>query len=223
MPGTTTFKETDEELRSHPEFDASIIGIVSYCPDIKLSGGLNAQDVSVSYYSIVHSGTHQKVSAIATRHGMILVGSDIFNENGKALHTTVEQCNLLSDVTVDRESGVVEHNGICYINLMQMNPFEVTTEHRVGDWSRNRLFSPSEHYECDVLSVYIDHKNENASYAYEILPKEYLSERASVFHCDENLHAIRLADKREIYVFYNDFAYSDKIFGKAGDVLIIEP
>ena len=219
IPGTTTICETEEELLSHPDFCYESIGRVNYHPKVWMCGGYNGDDISISYTEIEHFGVHQKSVAIATPYGMVFTGSDIFHNAHKPLHTTIEQCNALYEIS--ESTNIVTHGQICYINHLVATPFHSSIEHRHGNFNRNSLFQKDIPIEKDILTIYIEHEVEKGVYAYEVLPEEHLVRQSQIILLNEDVHGIKLWNGREVYVFFRDCAISDTVKGKSEDIIIL--
>ena len=219
IPGTTSRCETDEELISHPEFHWSTPGRVVCNPELLLDGGICTDGISVAILEVKHSGVHQRSCALATPYGMVYTGSAVTCDGGEALHTTIEQCNLLYDLK--EQGSLISHGDICYLNLSEDTEFKCSVEHRIGNWNRISLFKQDSPVEGDILTIYVEHHDSVGHYAYEILPREYLEHKSKLLILDEKIHAVRLSDGREVYIFFEDACLNNNIRGKRGDILVI--
>jgi len=195
VPGTTSFIETDEQLLAHKDWAKLPL------PNGH-SGGKQNDHRAVIYELAEHDGIKMLVSNFAFEDGFVCLGAevDIRDRRGRKLVSTVDQCFVQSEVTV--ENGSIIHNAIRYTALQDTH-IEPTVENKCGSWRRNNIALSEETVSADVLTLNIDHSStQECKYAYMISSSDTPMPKIEILQNDRNIQAIRLPDGNIMAVFH---------------------
>ena len=193
IPGTTAPAERDEELYAKRN-------------DIRrplasdVFGGGQIADCGYCYEEAVHDGVRALVCCFAIPGGLVLLGCDLNDEQGRELVTTVEQCHAKEDYRI--EGGSVIHGGIRYRSLCPDEPLLPQIAKRTGNPVRNnRQKTDRGDLSGRIFSLTVDRAGKN-HYAYAILPEEIDGAGIRVLQNDRRAQAIALPDGRVLAVCY---------------------
>ncbi len=177
LPGLT-FLETDAPLPYGNETPRA--GNTSFVGGV--SDGLNG--VAVMDYA--KGGVRAKKGYFFTDQGVVCLGADITCKQPERVLTTLNQCQLKSDIAVLRKGKVeslqgerleasniqaVLHDGVAYV-LLEEAPLVIQAREQSGSWSLVEAKASDKPVPEDVFTCFIDHgaKPAATSYAYLLVP-----------------------------------------------------
>ncbi len=223
FPGVTCRTESDEVLLNRA-YEGRAEGFTWYKVDTEDFGGAQSDDIAACFIGAENYGINAVVSAFATPYGMVLLGTDLKESNGEPIHTTVNHCHAVGDVTLKENGNLVIHNGIAYRNLDANAPFKASVAHREYDYNRN-YFSNGKpyHVEAEAFTLEIPTDQSYGKYAYMILPEEISEKTVKVLVNNSDAQGIQIEDGRKIIVFHKqctiELDCGKKISGKACEVV----
>jgi hypothetical protein len=194
IPGTTTREETDEQILAYPDFTWYKVNTDTY-------GGAEIGDIGVCFIGGENYGVTSTVAAFALPFGMVLLGTDLSEVNSKEIHTTVNQCNLLSEVRVEADGREIIHGGVLYRNLDEKTRFEYKCEHKEYPYRRN--WRPNNMpVSGDIFKLYVPKEPQNNSYAYMVCEEELRDSTVEILRNDSECQAIKIPGGRIAAVFH---------------------
>ena len=211
IPGTTARSETDEQLLTHGDWSYDM---ESECK----TKGLVDGDVAILSERAVHDGISLNATFFVFDGAMVSLGSDIKDDRGELLHTTVEQCFADEEPVIGK--NLVKRGRITYKNLASTNDFSASYEQRIGSWHRNCTPYKDESVSGKLLTVTIP-VSTGETYAYTA----YIGKEPDVLILknDAECQAILVGGKTFMAVFHMDTSIAfngNTIFGKTGELAI---
>lgn len=208
IPGTTAVYETDGELLAHEDY--------TYRNLEGTYGGFEKNGKAVCFASTEHEGIGMTVACFATDNAAFLLGAGMKDSKGREMNTTIDQCFVADDFTIN--GNEIVHNRIKY-TIIDGGEVSVESEHRNGNWARNNLPVKDLAAEGDVLTISLKNKG---SYAYSVMSVN-TDACAEIISNTESLQAIKLPDGNVAAVFYQSgsFEYNGVTYsGTAGNAYI---
>ena len=212
IPGTTARYETDEQLLAKEGWAHTT---ESECRVTSRTFG----DAGVLYERAVHDGISLNASFFTFGSCMVALGSDINDERGEVLHTTVEQCIPADEYSI--EKNLVKNGKVTYKNLASSSDFVSSHETRTGSWHRNCRPTKDEPTTGEMLTVTMPMKSGDF-YAYAVYAGKEPSVR--VIKNDKSCQAV-IADGKLMAVFHEDCELlfdGGAVSGKAGEILSLD-
>ena len=209
IPGTTARAENDEALLAKEGWSETI---ESDCR----ANGYTEGGFGILTERAVHDGISLNASFFTFGSALVALGSDIFDERGEKLHTTVEQC---IPTEVEIKKNLVRNGKVYYKNLDETTEFVSSLEKKSGSWYRNNRAGSQDTVEGDMLTITIPTES-GSKYAYAVYTGQEPS--VSVLRNDADCQAI-LAGGKLMAVCHSDaeITVGDKSFsGKCGELLI---
>lgn len=213
LPGTTAVNETDEELKAnHPTstFARKLEGTFLMGHPTSSNDDPLTENIVINMGQTKHEKIAYTITCFATLDGMVILGSNITNDDNQALHTCVEQCRVNTNPNIKESNLLVEHSNVVYRSL-DNHIFTVETAEKTGNWKRN-----NNSYDLSVtervLKIYL---KAVSHYAYSIQSKAKEDKVFKVAANTKDVHAIELPDGQHLAAaFYNDaeFIYNGKTY-----------
>jgi hypothetical protein len=194
VPGTTTPEMTDAEIEAYGDFTFRTVKTDTY-------GGASIGEVGVCFIGGENYGVTSTVAAFALPFGMVILGTDLSDKEGRALHTTVNQCFHIGDVKTENGGKEVIHGGILYKNLDENTEFKVKCEHKEYSYRRNTRVNNTP-AAGDIFTLYIPKRDDYNSYAYMVCEEELRDSTVEILRNDSECQAIRLPGGRIAAVFH---------------------
>jgi hypothetical protein len=217
IPGTTSRYETDAEIRSFPDFTWNKIVTDDF------GGEKIGDDLAVCFVGSEHYGVNSMVTAFALPFGMVFLGAELREKEGKPIHTTVNQCFLRGDVAINDMGHEVIHDGVIYRSLDKYTTFRCAANHRHVDHFRNSIEKAKVDLEGDLLTVDIPVDPARPCYAYAVLPTEEKDNTVEVLRNDGVCQAIKLSDGRVVAVFHDNVEIEldgKTVIGKKNEIVV---
>ena len=199
VPGTTSYYETDEELLARDDSWAQVYRETErdICfAEVKDNSAIVTQEVN-------HDGISLYATYFAKEGTLVVLGSDIKNESGKEIYTTIDQC-YATDVDI-HEKNSASCGGFTYYNLNESDEITFKVEHRKMKSGRNDLSVIDTRYEFeiegDVFQPTLKHKD---TYAYAGTGRGR-AHGARVLFNDERVQGVEFHDG-EIHLAFHDNA-----------------
>ncbi len=144
VPGTTSYYETDEELLARDG---------SWSEEYRqterdICFGKTQGDSAILTQEVNHDGISLYATYFAKNGRLVVLGSDIKNESGKEIYTTIDQC-YATDVEIHDENSA-SCGGFTYYNLNEADEIAFKVEHRKMKSGRNDLSVIDTKYEFEV-------------------------------------------------------------------------
>jgi chondroitin AC lyase len=210
IPGTTARVENDEEILAHEGWAHTVE------TECRTSGYTDGPFGILTEHA-AHDGISLEASFFTFGGAMAVLGTDIRDEKGETLYTTVEQC-LPSNTEIKK--NLVRNGNVFYKNLGSDADFISLVEKRVGSWHRNNFSSSEAPTYGDVLTITIP-VTTGSRYAYLIYNKK--EPKVEVLRNDAECQAILVENNKLMAVFRNNAEITVKkttISAKAGELVI---
>jgi chondroitin AC lyase len=132
-------------------------------------GGVSDGTAAFSAFDFERDGLVAKKAWLLFPGGLLALGSEITDDTGVPVVTTVNQC--LKQGPVEADGQTVHHDGLRYTALAGTE-FAHTTEARDGSWRRIHAQESDAAVTGDIFTVTIDHgaSPREAAYAYFVQP-----------------------------------------------------
>ena len=202
IPGVSCRYETDTVLKNKAYSMKE--GFSWYKVNTEDFGGDQKDDLAACFIGAKNYGVNAIVSAFATPDGMIILGSDLYEDNGLPIHTTVNQCNTSGSYTASESGKVIVHDKVAYINLDNKTAFRAAIVPKSYDYRRNYFekAGTESHYEAELFTLDIPTEPSYGKYAYMITHESCAAKKAKILRNDSEIQGIQLEDGRIILVFH---------------------
>jgi chondroitin AC lyase len=181
------------------------------------AGGVSNGKSGIIAFEYAYNGVEAKKACFFTGDKMLCLGAGIHAVPTQAIVTSVNQCLLNGDVTVE-ESGIdknlrwVHHDGVGYVFPLGGNT-TLKQEKQTGSWSNINETETKEPITKEVFSLWLNHGKapENDTYCYIVIPNKTAEEMAEesynhgfvVVQNDADIQAVEnTAQKTQAIVFY---------------------
>ncbi len=149
-------------------------------------GGASDGLYGVSVMDYDKAGVKAKKAYFFIRDGLVCLGAGIESGKTDRVVTTLNQCRLRGDVTIQSEEGLTElegeslapsriraihHNDIAYV-VLDESTIGISAREQTGSWRDVEARASDAPVRQDIFTSWIDHgrKPADATYAYRIVP-----------------------------------------------------